>query len=233
MLKVIVIPTYNERDNIKKIISEVFGLGIDDLKILVVDDNSPDGTGDLIEDLKKNNPRIETIHRSQKMGLGPAYVAGFKKALAMGADYIFEMDADFSHQPKYLLDFVRCLGSADLIIGSRYIAHGGIENWNWIRRAVSYFGNFYARVILNMPTRDLTGGFKCYSRKVLESVDLDGLSSSGYVFQIETTYRVYQKGFTIKEIPIIFSERRIGKSKFNIHIIWESFFKVLWLRLKK
>ncbi len=229
----IIIPTYNEKENLKKLLPQIFDLNIEGLSVLVVDDNSPDGTGELVEELKKDNLSLDVLHREQKMGLGRAYVAGFKEALARGADYIFEMDADLSHDPKYLPDFLEEIKMADLVLGSRYIKGGGVSNWNLPRRLISRFGNIYARNILWMKPHDLTGGYKCYRRQVLEKIGLDELSSVGYNFQIETTYKVYKLGFKIVETPIIFTERAEGKSKFSPKIMLESFWRVLILRFKK
>lgn len=229
----IVIPTYNEKNNIIKLIEQIFALGIEGLNILVVDDNSPDGTGQIVEERKKINPQLDILHRLRKEGLGKAYLAGFSEALKRGADYIFEMDADFSHDPRYIPEFLNKIKDYDLVLGSRYINGGGTKNWNLARRLISRFGNIYARLILDLPLRDLTGGFKCYRHAVLEKINLAGLSSVGYNFQIETTFKAYQAGFRIAEIPIIFTERAEGKSKFNLKIILESFWQVLLLRLKK
>lgn len=230
---IIVVPTYNEKNNISKLLPQIFNLRIEGLNVLVVDDNSPDGTGQAIEELKKDNNRLAILHRGSKQGLGKAYVAGFKEALKQGADYIFEMDADLSHDSKYIPDFLKAVQSYDLVLGSRYIKDGGVSNWNLTRKLISRFGNIYARMILGLPYRDLTGGFKCYRRKVLEDIGLDNLSSVGYNFQIESTYKAHNKGFKITEIPIIFTERAEGKSKFNLKIMLESFWKVLELRFKK
>lgn len=229
----IIIPTYNEKENLKKLLPQIFDLNIEGLSVLVVDDNSPDGTGELVEELKKDNLSLDVLHREQKMGLGRAYVAGFKEALARGADYIFEMDADLSHDPKYLPNFLEEIKKADLVLGSRYIKGGGVSNWNLLRRLISRFGNIYARNILWMRPHDLTGGYKCYRRQVLEKIGLDELSSVGYNFQIETTYKAYKLGFKIVETPIIFTERAEGKSKFSPKIMLESFWRVLILRFKK
>ncbi|MCL5794899.1 MAG: polyprenol monophosphomannose synthase [Patescibacteria group bacterium] len=229
----LVIPTYNEKENIVKVLEKVFSLNIEGLNVLVVDDNSPDGTGQVVERLKAGNIRLDVLHRGSKEGLGKAYVAGFKEALSRGADIVFEMDADLSHDPKYLPDFLQAINLADLVLGSRYIKGGGTTNWNFFRRLISQGGNVYARIVLGMPIKDLTGGFKCYRREVLEKIGLDSLSSVGYNFQIETTYKTYKLGFKIKEIPINFIERVGGKSKFSIKIILESFWKVLLLRMNK
>lgn len=233
MKKTIIIPTYNEKANIEELLSQIFGLGIEDLSVLVVDDSSPDGTGELVESLKTKYPNLEVLHREKKEGLGRAYIAGFKYVLEKGADLILHLDADFSHNPDYILEFLKAINNYDLVLGSRYVKGGGVENWNWARRLISRFGNIYARLILGVPVHDLTGGFKCYRRAVLEKLDLDNLNSIGYCFLTETTYRAWQAGFKIKEIPIIFTERVGGKSKFNIKIILESFVKVLKLKIKK
>ena len=229
----IIIPTYNEKNNIIQVLEKIFELNIEGLNVLVVDDNSPDGTGEIVDKLKQSNLKLAVLHRKEKAGLGRAYIAGFKEVLPRGADYIFEMDADLSHDPKYIPEFLKAIKEYDLVLGSRYIKAGGVSNWNLSRRLISRFGNIYARFILGLPYRDLTGGFKCYQRRVLEKIDLDNLNSVGYNFQIETTYQAHQAGFKIAEIPIIFTERAEGKSKFNGKIIFESFYKVLILRFKK
>lgn len=229
----LVIPTYNERGNIEKLVEKIFALDIADLYVLVVDDNSPDQTGELVKTLQQRFTNLELLSRQTKDGLGRAYLAGFDYALKAGADYIFEMDADLSHDPKYIPDFLRAIVKADLVLGSRYIAGGGVTNWNWSRRLISRFGNVYARAVLGLPYHDLTGGFKCYRRAVLEKIGLNDFSSVGYNFQIETTYKVHLAGFKIVETPIIFTERAEGKSKFSFKIIIESFWKVLKLRNQK
>ena len=229
----IVIPTYNEKENITKLIPQLFALNLEHLHILIVDDNSPDGTGKQVLEMSKQYPNLHLLHREKKEGLGPAYLAGFRWALEHGAERIMEMDADFSHNPKYVPQLIAASQDADLVLGSRYVPGGGVENWNLVRRMISRFGNVYARIILGLRVRDLTGGFKCYRRATLESLDLSSVSSLGYNFQIETTYKAIQNGAKIKEIPIIFTERQIGKSKFSIKIILESFFQVLVLRFKK
>jgi len=226
----VIIPTYNEKGNIAKLIPKIFSLNISGLEAVVVDDNSPDGTGEVVENMGKLDSRIHVIHRSRKMGLGTAYMEGFKYALQNGSEYIFEMDADFSHNPVFIPVFLRNIKNCDLVLGSRYISRGGIENWDFLRRFVSRAGNLYARAVLNLSICDLTTGFKCYRRVVVEDLVNRKVGSIGYVFQIETTYRAYQSGFKIKEIPIVFTERRLGSSKFDFKIIWESFWKVLKLR---
>lgn len=228
----IVIPTYNEKANIKKLLARIFDLGIDSLYVLVVDDNSPDGTGKIVDQLKQNNSQLDILHRGQKQGLGKAYLAGFEKALSQGADYIFEMDADFSHDPKYIPKFLTAIQNSDLVLGSRYVVGGGVANWNLVRRLISRWGNIYARFVLGLPFYDLTGGFKCYRRGPLEQIIKSEPSSLGYNFQIETTYQAFKLGFRIKEIPIIFTERIEGQSKFNLKIVLEGFWKVIMLRLK-
>lgn len=234
MEKYIILPTYNEKDNLKSIVREIFKQNIKDLGIIIVDDHSPDGTGQIAERLAKEDSRISVIHRLTKMGLGTAYVQGFKKALVdPKAQYIFEMDADFSHSPKYLSDFLKATQDSDLVLGSRYIQGGGVSNWGLFRRLVSWSANFVVRLILGVQIKDLTGGYKCFRRKVLESIDLDNVESNGYNFQIEVNYKVYKCGFKIKEIPIIFEERRLGRSKFSFNIALESFRKVLKLRFIK
>lgn len=229
----IVIPTYNEKENIGPLVNALSKLGISDLHLLVVDDTSPDGTGDIVEGLKKQYQNLEVLHRPKKEGLGKAYVAGFCHALEKGAELIFEMDADFSHNPSDIPRFLKAAREYDLILGSRYIAGGRILYWNVARRIISRLGNMYARYVLGMPFRDLTGGFKCFRRKVLESIDFKNASSLGYNFQIEMTHKAYKKGFSIKEIPIIFTERRQGRSKFSIKIMFESFWKILLLRFRR
>jgi dolichol-phosphate mannosyltransferase len=231
-LGLVIIPTYNERGNIEKLIKEIFNQNLL-LDILIVDDNSPDGTGDLVEELRKNEPRLFILHRLAKEGIGQAYLAGFKWALEHNYEYIFEMDADFSHQPKYLKDFLAAIKENDLVLGSRYIKGGGTVGWPWYRKLISRLGSLYAQLILGLKVKDLTGGFKCFRRKVLESIDLDKVKSSGFTFQIEMTYRAYKKGFRIKEIPIFFIEREFGKSKFSKKIFREALIRVWLLRIGK
>jgi dolichol-phosphate mannosyltransferase len=233
MKTIIVIPTYNEKNNLTELVKGIFSLAIENLSLIVVDDNSPDGTGILADQLAAEMPGIAVIHRHNKGGLGSAYIAGFQAALKSGADYIMEMDADFSHDYHFLPDFLREIKTADLVLGSRYIRGGEIKNWGLTRKLVSSLGNIYARFVLGAPIRDLTGGFKCYRRAVLEKINLDELDSQGYVFQIETTYLAWVKKFIVKEIPIVFTERRAGKSKFDFKIFLEALFRVLLLRFKK
>ncbi|MBI2640507.1 MAG: polyprenol monophosphomannose synthase [Candidatus Sungbacteria bacterium] len=232
MSKVIVIPTYNERQNLPLVVEGIFALGIPDLRVMVVDDNSPDGTGVVAEKLAQKYP-VSVMHREKKQGIGAAYVCAFKKILALPEkqECVIQMDADMSHDPALIPQMLASIKTCDLVLGSRYIAGGGIKNWDPLRRLVSRFGNVYARFVLWLPYRDLTGGYKCFRPEVLEAIDLDSLSSRGYNFQIETTFKAHQKGFRIIEIPIVFTERKFGVSKFNLPIILESFIKVFWLRL--
>jgi dolichol-phosphate mannosyltransferase len=230
----IIIPTYNESGNLEKLVQKITA-AYPDFKIIVVDDNSPDGTGKLAEKLAKIYP-LKILNRAGKFGLGTAYVYAFKKILSGDfkdwgqPDFIIQMDADLSHDPKDILPMLAKTEECDLILGSRYVSGGKIENWGIGRRLLSLFGNVYARIILNLPYRDLTGGFKCFKKHVLQNLDLDSLSSVGYNFQIETTYRAHKMGFKICEIPITFTERKIGKSKIDLRIIMESFWKALLLR---
>jgi dolichol-phosphate mannosyltransferase len=230
--KLIIIPTYNERDNIVRVINKIICENIDNLSVLVVDDNSPDGTADLVE--SEFNGTIEIMRRQEKNGLGKAYIDGFKWALDAGFDLIIQMDADLSHNPKYLKPMLSAIADGnDLVIGSRYIKGGGVENWGLKRRLISKFGCWYARTILGVKIFDLTGGFKCFKRNVIESIDLNAIGSAGYSFQIEMNYRAFLKKFKIKEIPIIFTDRDIGKSKMTMGIAIEAVFVVLKLKLFK
>lgn len=228
---IIVIPTYNEKENLPELAERIFALGLADIKLVVVDDNSPDGTAQVAETLAQKYP-VDIIRRTQKSGLGTAYAAAFKKILLEQPDYIIQMDADLSHQPEIIPQMLERIKNCDVVLGSRYIKDGKIENWDFTRRLVSRWGNFYARTVLGLPYRDLTGGFKCFRREVLEKIDLNKLSSVGYNFQIETTYRAHRLGYKICEIPITFTERKTGISKFNLGIILESFIKVLLLRFR-
>ncbi|NNB87027.1 polyprenol monophosphomannose synthase [Corallococcus exiguus] len=224
------IPTYNERDNIGPITQAV--LAADPrVDILVVDDNSPDGTGQLADELAAKDPRVRVLHREKKEGLGRAYLAAFRWALAEGYTYILEMDADFSHDPRYLPTFLDAAeGGADLVLGSRYVDGGGTVNWGVGRKIISRGGSLYARSILGVDVRDLTGGFKCFNRRVLETINLDEVRSTGYAFQIELTYRTLRKGLTVREVPIVFEDRRVGHSKMNKKIFVEALGMVWKLR---
>ncbi len=226
----IIFPTYNEKDNIEKIIEAVLPLD-NRINVLVVDDNSPDGTGDIADRMAKSDPRINVLHRENKEGLGRAYIAGFEWGIKREFDYLFEMDADFSHGPEFLKDFFLAIRDADLILGSRYISGVNVINWPMSRLLLSYFANVYTRIITGMPVRDATGGFKCFRRKVLETIDLDAIKSNGYTFQIEVSMRAWKKGFKIKEIPIVFTDRQEGASKMSKKIIREAIWMVWYLRL--
>jgi dolichol-phosphate mannosyltransferase len=225
------IPTYNEADNIEPITEAV--LRADPrVDILVVDDNSPDGTGRIADALAAKEPRIRVLHREKKEGLGRAYLAAFRWALAEGYTYIVEMDADFSHDPRYLPGMLDAAeDDTDLVLGSRYVIGGGTVNWGLGRRIISRGGSLYARTILGVDVQDLTGGFKCFRRKVLESIDLDAVKSTGYAFQIELTYRTLKKGFIVREFPIVFEDRRVGQSKMSRRIFLEALTMVWKLRL--
>ncbi len=229
----VVIPTYNEKDNISLIIPEV--LRQDScLEVLVVDDGSPDGTGNIVEAMSVENPKIHLIRRAGKMGLGSAYVAGFKWALERDYERVFEMDADFSHKPSDLPRLLLAAEDADLVLGSRYNEKKiGVVNWDWKRLLLSYFANLYTRLVTGLPVKDATGGFKCFRRIALESLDLSGMKSDGYCFQIETTFKIWKKGLRVKEIPIVFTDRVRGVSKMSGGIISEAFFLVLKLRFKR
>ena len=218
----LVLPTYNEAENLEPLVEAALANLPDTARVLVVDDNSPDGTGDLADRLKASEPRIEVLHRTQKEGLGPAYIAGFRHALAAGADRILEMDSDFSHDPADLPRLLAATEEADVAIGSRYVSGGGVENWSKVRQAISRGGSTYARALLGLPIRDLTGGFKCFRREVLEAIDLDAIASKGYAFQVEMTYRAIELGFSVKEVPIVFRERRAGASKMSRAIVLEA-----------
>lgn len=226
----VIFPTYNERDNIERIIPAVLSKN-QSLQVLVVDDNSPDGTGQAADRMAGENDRVHVLHRDKKDGLGRAYLAGFKWALAEKFDYIFEMDADFSHNPDYIPDFLKAIKENDLVIGSRYISGVNVINWPMSRLLLSYFANFYTRVITGLPVRDGTGGFKCFRREVLETIRLDEIKSNGYIFQIEVSVRAWKRGFKIKEIPIVFVDREKGVSKMSKKIVREAIWKVWYLRL--
>jgi dolichol-phosphate mannosyltransferase len=223
------LPTYNERENLEKMVRALEPHGV---RVLVVDDNSPDGTGEIADRLAAELDFVSVLHRPRKEGLGPAYLAGFRQALADGAAYVLELDCDFSHDPADVPRLLAaCEAGADLALGSRYVPGGGTENWGLTRRIVSWGGSFYARVLLGVRIRDLTGGFKCFRRAVLETLDLDAIHSKGYAFQIETTYRVLRKGFRVAEVPIRFVDRTEGHSKMSRAIVLEAVWKVPLLRL--
>jgi dolichol-phosphate mannosyltransferase len=227
----IIVPTYNEAENVERLIGRVLEQH-DDFEILFVDDNSPDGTAALVKKIQLNNPRVHLIERERKMGLGTAYVRGFKYAIEHSFDFVFEMDADFSHDPKDLLVLYAKAQECDLVIGSRYIAGVNVVNWPIRRLLLSYFANIYTRVVTGMPIRDATAGFKCYRRKVLENINLESIRSNGYAFQIETNFIAWKKGFCLREVPIIFVDRRVGVSKMNKSIVYEAVFMVWKLKLR-
>lgn len=232
MKSLIIIPTYNEKDNIKKIVLEVLSLN-KDFRVLIIDDNSPDGTGILADELVKEYKEVSVIHRSKKLGLGTAYAEGFKYALRnKDIGYVFEMDADFSHNPEDLLRLLKGFEEADVVVGSRYIGGIRVTDWDLSRLFVSRMANIFSYLVTGLKVSDSTAGFVGYKRNVLESINLDNLDSNGYAFQIEMKYNVSKKGFGIKEIPIIFYGRREGKSKFNLRIILEAFLLVWKLRFQ-
>ncbi|MBP6608930.1 MAG: polyprenol monophosphomannose synthase [Deltaproteobacteria bacterium] len=226
----IIIPTYNERENLKSLCDQVL-TALPSADLLVVDDNSPDGTGQLADELAAQNPRIQVLHRSGKLGLGTAYIAGFRYALSKHYEFVFEMDADFSHDPVYLPALLGAAkDGAGVVIGSRRVPGGGTENWGLSRQLISAGGSLYARTILGLDVRDLTSGFKCFRREVLAAIDLDAVRSNGYSFQIEMTYRAVRKGFSVAEVPIIFIDRRAGQSKMSSKIFAEAMGMVWRLR---
>ena len=222
------LPTYNERENLPALIEEI--LHTAPVDILVIDDNSPDGTGAVADGIAAREPRVSVLHRSGKLGLGTAYVAAFQHGLAKGYRLLLEMDADFSHQPRYLPELLRAADAADVVLGSRYIAGGGTENWGLTRQAISRGGSWYARTLLGLPVRDVTGGFKCFRREVLEAIDLTKVKTTGYAFQIELTYRAHKQGFRVLEVPIVFCERQAGRSKMDRAIVAEAVTKVWAMR---
>ena len=230
---VVVLPTYNERDNVEPIVSAILRQSAD-FDVLVVDDNSPDGTGQIVDRLADTEPRVHAMHRAEKSGLGTAYLEGFAWALAREYEFIFEMDADFSHDPADLVRLRAPLiaGAADASVGSRWVPGGGTRNWSFLRTFISRGGSLYSRVILGVPVRDLTSGFKCFSRRVLETLELHTVHSNGYAFQVEMNYRCHVQGFRVAEVPIVFVDRRVGKSKMGSHIVTEAMLVVLRLRFQ-
>jgi dolichol-phosphate mannosyltransferase len=225
------IPTYNERENLEPMVDRLGEILGDDGVVLVIDDNSPDGTGEIADRLAAARPWVHALHRPRKEGLGPAYLDGFRRALELGADLIFELDCDFSHDPADIPRLAAAAEDADLVIGSRYVSGGGTRNWGLVRRLISRGGSLYAQLLLGVPVRDLTGGFKCYRRAVLETLDLDAIDSKGYAFQIETTYGALRAGFRVVEVPIVFTDREVGGSKMSKAIVLEAVWKVPALRL--
>jgi dolichol-phosphate mannosyltransferase len=231
----ICLPTYNERENLEPLVralADVFARNALEGRVLVVDDNSPDGTGEAADELARSFPFVSVLHRPRKEGLGPAYLAAFRAALADGPDLILTMDCDFSHDPADVPRLVAAAESADLVLGSRYVRGGGVHNWSPLRRAISRGGSLYAQFLLGARIRDLTGGFKCYRREVLDQIGLERITSRGYAFQIETTYRALLAGFRVVEIPIVFTDREAGRSKMSRTIVLEAIARVPALRLR-
>jgi dolichol-phosphate mannosyltransferase len=229
----LVLPTYNEAENLEPIVAAALEKLPESARILIVDDNSPDGTGRIADALAEREQRVMVLHRPRKEGLGPAYVAGFRLALAGGAELILEMDADFSHDPAYLPRLLEAARHADLVLGSRYVDGGGVTDWGPLRRTISRGGSAYARAVLGLAVRDLTGGFKCFRREVLEAIDLDSIAAHGYAFQVETTYRAIRQGFRVVEVPISFRDRRVGHSKMDGAIVAEAVWQVPRMRLRR
>jgi dolichol-phosphate mannosyltransferase len=229
----ICLPTYNESENLEPMVTRLGEVLGGDGLVLVIDDNSPDGTGELADRLAAERRWVEVLHRPRKEGLGPAYLDGFRRALELGADLVLEMDCDFSHDPVDVPRLVAAAEDADLVVGSRYVPGGGTRNWGLLRRLISRGGSLYAQLLLGVPVRDLTGGFKCYRRDVLEAIDLDAIHSKGYAFQIETTYRALRGGFRVVEVPIVFVDREVGGSKMSKAIVLEAVWKVPTLRLAR
>ncbi len=229
MRATVCLPTYNERQNLEPMVR---ALGAHGVRVLVVDDSSPDGTGELADRLAAELDYVEVLHRARKEGLGPAYIAAFRRALANGAELVLEMDCDFSHDPTDVPRLIEAAeAGADVVLGSRYVPGGAVRNWGFLRRLISRGASLYTRLLL-MPVHDPTGGFKCFRREVLEAVDLDAVSSRGYAFQIELTYRALQQGFRVVEVPIVFADREVGHSKMTRAIVAEAAWKVPLLRLR-
>jgi dolichol-phosphate mannosyltransferase len=226
----LVLPTYNEAENVEAFVEAARAKLPGTARILIVDDGSPDGTGEIADRLAAEHGNVEVMHRAVKEGLGPAYVAGFRRALAAGADPVLEMDSDFSHDPAYLPRLLDAAKRADVVLGSRYVPGGGVSDWGPLRRAISRGGSAYARLVLGVDVRDLTGGFKCFRREVLETIDFDSVQARGYAFQVEMTYRAIRAGFTVVEVPIVFRDRRAGSSKMDRAIVAEAVWRVPLLR---
>ncbi|HYY23176.1 MAG TPA: polyprenol monophosphomannose synthase [Thermoleophilaceae bacterium] len=231
----LILPTYNEAENVDPLVRAALprlAEASPEHRVLIVDDSSPDGTGEIADRLAAELDSVEVLHRERKEGLGRAYLAGFELALGRGAELLLEMDSDFSHDPADLPRLIRAAADADLVLGSRYVRGGGVADWGFVRRSVSRGGSWYARTLLRVPIHDLTGGFKCFRREVLETIDLSGVHSNGYGFQIELTYRALRAGFRVKEVPIVFRDRRAGSSKMTARIALEAMWKVPALRLR-
>ena len=228
----VVLPTYNEADNIEPLVTALMERLPPGARILIVDDSSPDGTGEIADRLAAGEPRVEVLHRPVKEGLGPAYVAGFERVLAGDADLILQMDTDFSHDPEDVPRLLAAMDDADLALGSRYVPGGGVGEWGRVRRAISRGGSAYARLWLGVDVRDLTGGFKCFRREVLEAIRPSSVGALGYAFQVETTYRAILAGYRVAEVPIVFNDRRVGDSKMSRSIVLEAALKVPLMRLR-
>jgi len=229
----VILPTYDEAENLERIVASVLERLPASRRVLIVDDNSPDGTGEIADRLAEEDESVAVLHRKSKEGLGPAYLAGFRVALESGAQRIIEMDADFSHDPAYLPKLIGATEHADLVIGSRYVPGGGVTDWGPTRRFISRGGSAYARAVLSLPVRDLTGGFKCFRREVLESINLETIEARGYAFQVETTYRAIRAGFRVVEVPIVFKDRREGSSKMSKAIVAEAMWRVPAMRFRR
>jgi dolichol-phosphate mannosyltransferase len=229
----VILPTYNEAENLESLVQAVCERLPDSRRILIVDDSSPDGTGEIADRLAEALDDVAVLHRRAKEGIGPAYIAGFREALAGGAELVIQMDADFSHDPAYLPQLLRAAEESDLVIGSRYVPGGGVTDWGPVRRFISRGGSAYARIILGIDVRDLTGGFKCLRREVLEGIELDSIDSRGYAFQVEVTYRAVRAGFQLLEIPIVFRDRREGSSKMSRAIVAEAIWRVPAMRFRR
>jgi dolichol-phosphate mannosyltransferase len=226
----LVLPTYNETENIEAFVAAARSKLPASAQVLIVDDGSPDGTGQKADELAERHENVSVLHRRQKEGLGPAYIAGFRRALAGGAGLVLEMDSDFSHDPAYLPRLLEAAQRADLVLGSRYVPGGGVSDWGPLRKAISRGGSAYARFVLGVGVEDLTGGFKCFRREVLEAIDLDTIQARGYAFQVEMTYRAIQQGFRVVEVPIVFRDRQAGSSKMDRSIVAEAIWRVPLLR---
>lgn len=226
----LVLPTYNEAENLEPLVEAARAKLPPSAQVLIVDDSSPDGTGEIANRLADRHENVQVLHRARKEGLGPAYIAGFRQALAGGAGLVLEMDSDFSHDPAYLPRLLEAARRADVVLGSRYVPGGGVSDWGPLRRAVSRGGSTYARLVLGVDVRDLTGGFKCFRREVLEAIDLDQITARGYAFQVEMTYRAIRLGFKVVEVPIVFRERRVGTSKMDLGIAVEAVWRLPLLR---